>query len=603
MQNKGKHIVKFMGGFANQLFQYCFYQRLCEQYGEDNVFVDISHYNECKDHGGFKIDRFVELNYSNLNYDNFVEIREDDFSTKDFDANTDYYYNGYWQGEEYFPDSIDFLSAIFNESQLSDYYLNIMGEIINTNSVSIHVRRGDYNNNHMHGHIATRAYYNNAISQAINDLQNPVFFVFSDDIDWCKNELKFGECKAIYVKPDREAVWNELYLMSECKGHIISNSSFSWWGQKLDSKDEKIVYCVEYWFNQIDKEDKLIDESFVKISNVPHVDKQNSNPKFSILIPAYNVEGYIRRCLASVLNQTEDDIEIIIVDDYSTDSTLQIICQYANQDKRITIIEHDENKSLLFSRIDAMKAAKGKYILLLDSDDYMDENTCKYLYDELRDRDYDIFEFSYKEEPFGNEILPSGIEISLIEDVLKINHSHTVWNKCYNSRVVKESLCQIEGFYCNMAEDSFFSLVFSNNAKTYGSTGKILYHYMLESGMSTQKSMSADRVRNSAISVKNVNEKILEYLDRYRSDLRCMGDYYTESNILFLYTLCIKDNMTLTDRLVSLRILDEILDTDFSIKYETDYEYAHNQYTKFRNAGVKGKIKICLKYLYNKIKR
>ena len=102
-------------------------------------------------------------------------------------------------------------------------------------------------------------------------------------------------------------------------------------------------------------------------------------PQVSIVIPAYNVGPYLQRCLDSVCNQTLHDIEIIVVDDASTDGTPAILQKAARQDHRIVALRHDENKGLHLARRTGVLAATGTYTLMLDGDDELDPNMCKQL--------------------------------------------------------------------------------------------------------------------------------------------------------------------------------------------------------------------------------
>jgi len=103
-------------------------------------------------------------------------------------------------------------------------------------------------------------------------------------------------------------------------------------------------------------------------------------PFISIIIPAYNVEKYIARCLDSTINQTLANIEIIVVDDCGSDKSIDIAKDYAKRDCRIKIIHNPRNLGLFWTRISGEKKARGEYILALDSDDYLENITCKTLY-------------------------------------------------------------------------------------------------------------------------------------------------------------------------------------------------------------------------------
>lgn len=95
-------------------------------------------------------------------------------------------------------------------------------------------------------------------------------------------------------------------------------------------------------------------------------------PTVSIIVPCYNVSAYLKRCLDRLIGQTLSDIEIICIDDKSTDGTLQILQKYAQSDNRIILIQHDKNTGVATARNDGMKFARGKYIGFVDPDDYVD---------------------------------------------------------------------------------------------------------------------------------------------------------------------------------------------------------------------------------------
>ena len=96
--------------------------------------------------------------------------------------------------------------------------------------------------------------------------------------------------------------------------------------------------------------------------------------KFSVIIPVYKVEKYVKQCIESVVNQTYPDFEALVVDDCGGDNSMSIVKKYAKNDKRIKILTHDKNRGLAAARNTALNAARGEYIVCLDSDDWMDKN-------------------------------------------------------------------------------------------------------------------------------------------------------------------------------------------------------------------------------------
>ena len=114
----------------------------------------------------------------------------------------------------------------------------------------------------------------------------------------------------------------------------------------------------------------------------------------SIIIPAYNIESYIGRCLDSLLNQTYEDLEIIVVDDGSTDNTLSIIKEYCNKDDRITVI-HKENEGVSVARLTGMKKAKGEYVGFVDGDDIVEQDMFEFLMNNAKKYNADISHCGY----------------------------------------------------------------------------------------------------------------------------------------------------------------------------------------------------------------
>ena len=102
--------------------------------------------------------------------------------------------------------------------------------------------------------------------------------------------------------------------------------------------------------------------------------KNSNNPKVSVLVPVYNVENYLQNCIYSLKNQTYDNLEIIFVNDASTDNCPKILHKTIKKMKNAKLINHDKNKSLYLTRWTALCACTGDYIAFLDSDDYVENN-------------------------------------------------------------------------------------------------------------------------------------------------------------------------------------------------------------------------------------
>lgn len=137
--------------------------------------------------------------------------------------------------------------------------------IENTESVCVSIRRGDYVNNLENEkifNICSQEYYLKAIAIMQEKIENPVFVIFSDDIEWARENIKI-EGK-VFFETGKDPVWEKLRLMYSCKHFIISNSTFSWWAQYLSRNSEKIVISPNIWFKP-NIEWPLIEPSFLTI--------------------------------------------------------------------------------------------------------------------------------------------------------------------------------------------------------------------------------------------------------------------------------------------------------------------------------------------------
>lgn len=136
--------------------------------------------------------------------------------------------------------------------------------IYKTNSVCVTIRRGDFTSNNFSKqfNVCDIDYFNKAVSIMNEKLDNPTFFIFSDDIAWCKKNIKIKG--SVYFEDGNDPVWEKLRLMYSCKHFIISNSTFSYWAQYLSRNDEKIVIAPKKWLNYGYYED-IYEDDWIKI--------------------------------------------------------------------------------------------------------------------------------------------------------------------------------------------------------------------------------------------------------------------------------------------------------------------------------------------------
>lgn len=140
--------------------------------------------------------------------------------------------------------------------------------IENTNSVCISIRRGDYVTNPAYAkifNVCDEAYFMQAVQEIKKRVKNPVFILFSDDVEWCKENIKLPGDR-VYHESGNDPLWEKLRLMYSCKHFIISNSTFSWWAQYLSRNDDKVVVCPNHWYKDNDIRWPLMEDSFVYLN-------------------------------------------------------------------------------------------------------------------------------------------------------------------------------------------------------------------------------------------------------------------------------------------------------------------------------------------------
>lgn len=269
-------VIGFGCGLGNQMFQYAFYLSMLDQYPQV-VFKADTQYAFVKEHNGFELDRVfgikllectiderkklsefpIKKNFINeivLRVRNRLKWHKKSFY-KQYDyteyyqevynltADRDMYLLGIWANENYFRNlkfRLQKEAFVFDEKKLNDASRRIKDEIKSApNSVSIHVRRGDFVR--YQNHVMGKQYYQKAMKIMENKVGEVNYFVFSDDVDYAR-ELFRQSLNVFYVQGNVNAdSWIDMFLMSLCDNNIIANSSFSFWGAYLNKNNEKVI--------------------------------------------------------------------------------------------------------------------------------------------------------------------------------------------------------------------------------------------------------------------------------------------------------------------------------------------------------------------------
>ena len=238
-------------------------------------------------------------------------------------------------------------------------------------------------------------------------------------------------------------------------------------------------------------------------------------PKVSVIIPVYNVEKYLRECLDSVVNQTLKDIEIICVDDGSTDNSLNILKEYAQKDDRINILTQ-KNQGSASARNTALSLAKGKYIGFIDSDDYISKNYFESLYNSAKKHNADICATNsiILCENDKQTIKKCGIEINDKEIVSLYAKSKIIittgvsGNKIYRKQFLTENNIKYLEIN-NPAEDNYFTDIAVICANKIAINNKCSYYYVIHNNSQTQKLKTKEDFKIFDV-YKNIENKISE---------------------------------------------------------------------------------------------
>jgi hypothetical protein len=290
-------VSQIIGGLGNQMFQYSIGRALSLTRGQ-LLELDITSFNDYELHQGFELFDVFNLPTSiatinsvktvlswrsyklvrkvlaqpvaaRLRGNQFIVEPHFHYWPEIHNVPLDCYLVGYWQTENYFMNVQSEIRKDFTFKSLPlDRNAKLVEQITAVNSVSLHVRRGDYVSNPKASSVhclCSLDYYKSAINYIAERVEQPNFFIFSDDIEWVKKHLKINfACQFIDHNHGAES-YNDMRLMSLCRHNIIANSSFSWWGAWLNSNHKKIVVSPEKWFKSNANIDNLIPNGWVSI--------------------------------------------------------------------------------------------------------------------------------------------------------------------------------------------------------------------------------------------------------------------------------------------------------------------------------------------------
>lgn len=228
----------------------------------------------------------------------------------------------------------------------------------------------------------------------------------------------------------------------------------------------------------------------------------------SVIIPIYNVEKYLEKCILSIINQTYKNLEIILVDDGSTDMSGAIADEYEKKDKRIRVI-HKKNGGLSDARNKGFEIATGEYISFIDSDDYIDLNMYENIMKEFKDSiDVVIFGRYVEFEGYTKVQCPKENIMDNIQAIIALNSfkgfDMAAWDKVYKRKVIEN----IRFPFGKKSEDYFYTYKAFDQARKIKTISKPYYHYVQrQNSISRSKNISFDAIEGSREQVQYFQNK------------------------------------------------------------------------------------------------
>lgn len=259
-----------------------------------------------------------------------------------------------------------------------------------------------------------------------------------------------------------------------------------------------------------------------------------SEVKISVIMPVYNVEHYLRTAIDSVLMQTLKDIELICVDDASTDGSTDILREYEEKDPRVRVIYLPQNNGSVAARKYAVQKVRGKYIMMLDSDDMFEPNACKTVWLELQRYPVDVLCFATQVTACGD--IPASDATKLTEqlnpyksliknDLLsacfkKKIFTHTLWNKAWSTSLCKQAFPCIKDTYRTISDDIYISFILLYFAKSYRGIPDTLHRYYLGRGVSGHYNITQKRFFTLSETC-SIYDDLIQFLDSQAAEREC----------------------------------------------------------------------------------
>ena len=273
--------------------------------------------------------------------------------------------------------------------------------------------------------------------------------------------------------------------------------------------------------------------------------------KISIVIPVYNAESTIEKCIRSILEQDVKEIEVICVDDCSKDNSFEVLQKVAEKDDRIVVLRNDKNEGTLITRMRGIREARGEYIMFADNDDWYVPNVFSKLYTEIKSKDIDILMYGFRPvklicregkevtvEQYRDYAIPTREEYRGDHCIYIENRLNLLWNKIIKMDVCKQAYDNIKEMYMTVAEDTYACWLIHYFAKSFEAIEDICYEWDCNDGASTYHEISFEPFRNLCNCMKNYEDSVAEFF-RARNETELL-EFFKNGKKEIGYNYCIK---------------------------------------------------------------
>lgn len=310
----------------------------------------------------------------------------------------------------------------------------------------------------------------------------------------------------------------------------------------------------------------------------------NKNNIISIIVPIYNIENHLRKCVDSLLEQSYKNIEIVLVDDGSTDLSSEICDIYSKKDKRVKVI-HKKNGGLSSARNVGLDNCNGNYVMFVDGDDWIDRECCQIINRILDGYNYDVILFpyirEYKNKSIERKLFTTSIEffgvdftklysriIGLINDDMKnpemLDSLSTAWGKVFKKKCISKPFVDTKIIG---TEDLLFNVSNLKNMSSAYYTDGTYYHYNKLNDISLTKGFSLEKYKKNKVLLGYIYNEI-KYNDNFEDRLNRLNTRRVMSIFNFIYTIC-SSNLNVLKKYFYIKI---IIKDDYNTKYYNHFK-------------------------------